>query len=154
MAELTATPRVGFHRYTFPADVATHFIVDLAHGYGERTRVLSSEMSVVGKDTVLGGRRVDAWAKGRHIYFAMRFSRPFASARLISAGEMLDSSERDAKGTSLKCVLAFPVTKSEVIQVKVGISGVSAEGALKNLEAEIPGWDFGAVRSAASQAWD
>ena len=153
-AELTASPRVGFHRYTFPADPSSHFIVDLAHGYGEHTRVLSSEMSVVGRDTLLGGRRVDAWAKGRHIYFAMRFSKPFTSAKLVSGGEALNNAAREAKGTSLKWVLSFPTTRADVIQVKVGISGVSAEGALKNLEAEVPGWDFDAVRSAASQAWE
>jgi predicted alpha-1,2-mannosidase len=156
-AELTASARVGMHRYTFPADPTAHFIVDLAHGIGNsdgHTRVLSSEMLVVGNDTFLGGRRVAAWAKGRHIYFATRFSRPFASAKMVSGGKMLDPSVREVKGMLLKCVLSFPTSLSEVIQVKVGLSGVSAEGALKNLESEIPGWDFDAVRRAANQVWE
>jgi len=152
-AELTATARVGFHRYTFPADRLSHFIVDLAHGYGEHTRILSSEMFLAGNNTVMGGRRVDAWAKGRHIYFALRFSKPFTSAKLFSSGVALEQATREVKGTLLKCVLLFPTTLSEVIQIKIGISGVSAEGALKNLEAEVPGWDFDAVRAVASQAW-
>ena len=156
-AELTASARVGMHRYTFQADPTSHFIVDLAHGYGSpdgHTRVLSSEMSVVGSDTLLGGRRVAAWANGRHIYFAMRFSRPFTTKRLVVGNELLDPSIREAKGTSLKCALSFPTSRSEVIQVKVGLSGVSAEGALRNLDSEIPGWDFDSVRNAASQAWE
>jgi len=156
-AELTASARVGMHRYTFPADSSGHFIVDLAHGYGSpdgHGHVLSSEISVVGKNTLVGGRRVGAWANGRHLYFAMRFSRPFKSARLVAGQEMLDEALRSAKGKSLKCVLAFPTSQSEVVLVKVGLSGVSAEGALRNLESEVPGWDFEAVRGAAIQSWD
>ena len=156
-AELTVSARVGMHRYTFPADPLAHFIIDLAHGYGSpdgHGHVLSSEMSIVGNDTLVGGRRVGAWANGRHIYFAMQFSRPFKTARLVSGKEMLNAAVRNAEGKSLKCVLAFPTSRSEVILVKVGLSGVSTEGALKNLEAEVPGWDFDAVRSAANHAWE
>lgn len=158
-AELTASARVGMHRYTFPADPTSHFIVDLEHGMiappgRENTKVLSSEMRIVGNDALMGGRRVGEWAPGRYIYFAMRFSRPFASAQLVSWNTTLDPSVREAKGTSVKCALLFPSRESEVIQVKVGLSAVSAEGALRNLEAEIPGWDFDRVRQAAKQAWE
>jgi predicted alpha-1,2-mannosidase len=158
-AELTASARVGMHRYAFPADPTSHFIVDLEHGMigppeRENTVVLSSEMRLVGNDTVMGGRRVGEWANGRYIYFAMRFSRPFASAQLVSWNKKLDPSIQEAKGTSLKSVLYFPTKQDEIIQAKVGVSAVSAEGALRNLEAEIPGWDFDKVRRAAKQAWD
>ena len=158
-AELTATARVGMHRYAFPAYSAGHFVVDLAHGtFGapnaDRTRVFSAELRLVGSDLLLGGRRVGEWASGRHVYFAMRFSRPFGSAQLILANEKADASIREAKGTALKCVLTFPTAGREVIHVKVGLSAVSPENALKNLEAEIPGWDFDAVRRAAHDAWD
>lgn len=158
-AELTATARAGMHRYTFPANSAGHFVVDLAHGtFGapnaDRTRVFSAELRVAGNDLLLGGRRVGEWASGRHVYFAMRFSRPFASAQLRSGNEKLNPSVREAKGTALKCVLTFPTAGSEIIHVKVGLSAVSSENALKNLDAEIPGWGFDAVRRAARDAWD
>lgn len=158
-AELTATARVGLHRYTFPASPTTHFVVDLAHGTfdnssTDRTRVLSAELHLKDNDTVFGGRRVGEWANGRHIYFAMRFSRPFASVQLVSGTEKLDPSIRSAKGTDLKCVLSFPTVAEEIIQVKVGLSAVSAEGALKNLETEIPAWDFDTVRRTAKRQWD
>jgi predicted alpha-1,2-mannosidase len=157
-AELTSTARVGMHRYTFPEDPTSHFIVDLEHGMiappdRENANVLSSEMRIVGNDTVMGGRRVGEWANGRYIYFAMRFSRPFTAAQIVSGTELLDASIREAKGVSLKSVLSFPTMKDEVIQVKVGLSAVSAEGALRNIEAEIPGWDFDRVRNAAKEAW-
>ena len=158
-AELTATPRAGLQRYTFPADSSSHFIIDLEHGIFDSsakrpTRVLSSEMRLVGRDTLLGGRRVGEWANGRHIYFAMRFSRPFSKAQMVSGTERLAPSIRDTKGKSLKCVLWFPTRQQEVIHVKVGLSAVSAEGALKNLQAEAPGWEFDKVRRAAKQSWD
>ena len=158
-AEMTATARVGLHRYTLPANPDTHFVVDLAHGTFDasstnHTRVLSAHLQIATSDTLVGGRRVGEWADGRHVYFAMRFSRPFTSSQFFSAGEKLDSSARSVKGTSLKCVLSFPTAGQEVIQVKVGISAVSTEGALKNLEAEVPGWDFDGARRSAKQQWD
>jgi predicted alpha-1,2-mannosidase len=158
-AELTATARAGMHRYTFPTDPSSHFLVDLEHGIFDPsakrpTRVLSSEMRIAGQDLLLGGRRVGEWANGRYIYFAMRFSRPFSKAQLVSGTELLDPSRREINGKSLKCALLFPTHQKEVIQVKVGLSAVSAEGALKNLEAEIPGWDFDGVRRAAREAWE
>lgn len=158
-AEMTATARVGMHRYTFPADPTSHFVIDLEHGIIDppqrmHTNVISSEIRVVGNDTVTGGRRVKEWAPGRYIFFAMRFSKPFTAAEIFTESKPLGSSIRQAQGTSLKCVVKCPTTKDEVIQVKVGISAVSVEGALKNLEAEIPGWDFDAVRRGAHEAWE
>lgn len=158
-AELTATARVGLHRYTFPADPTSHFVIDLAHGVIDPparmyTNIISSEIRVVGNDTVTGGRRVKEWAPGRYIYFAMRFSKPFASAEIVSDSKSLGTEVHEAQGTSLKCVVGCPTTKEEVILVKVGISAVSVDGALKNIEAEVPGWDFEGVRGAANSAWE
>ena len=158
-AELTTTARVGLHRYTFPADPTSHFIVDLEHGVWNSdtkpnpTQVLSAEIKVVGNDTVVGGRRVGAWANGRYVFFAMRMSRPFSSAQIVGDSKALEPSVREAKATSLKCVLSVPTSHDEVIHVKVGISAVSVEGALRNLEAEVPAWDFDGARRAAKQAW-
>jgi predicted alpha-1,2-mannosidase len=154
-AELTATERVGIHRYTFPQSDSSHFIVDLAHGIADKrtmlAAVISSEMKVVGKDTIVGGRRMNGWAKGRHIYFALKFSKPFASANLFNADVKVEGTE--SSGKSLKTVANFKTHAGEVIFVKVGISGVSPEGALRNIEKEVPAWDFDGVRKAAHAAW-
>lgn len=159
LAELTTTARVGLHRYTFPEDASSHFIVDLAHGTidpPERMycNIISAEMQVVGSDTITGERRVKEWAPGRYIYFAMKFSKPFASAELIAESKTLGAGVREATGRFLKCVVKCPTTKNEVILVKVGISAVSVEGALKNLEAEVSAWDFEGVRRAANALWE
>ena len=158
-AELTATARVGMHRYTFPADPTSHFVIDLAHGIIDpprrmHTNVISSEIRIVRSDTVTGGRRVKEWAPGRSIFFAMRFSKPFTATEIFAESTPLGPLVREAQGTSLKCVVNCPSAKDEVIHVKVGISAVSVEGALKNLETEVPGWDFEAVHRAANEAWE
>lgn len=153
-AELTATERVGFHKYTFPKSDSSHFILDLVHVDSSSDKlVLWSNLKVVGNDTIVGGRSTDLWAKGREIYFAMKFSKPFSSAEIVSDDKRLGESVREAEGKALKCILHCQTNEGEVIYVKTGLSGVSAEGALKNLEAEVPGWDFNGVRSRAKSVW-
>ena len=152
-AELTATERVGLHRYTFPKSDSSHFILDLVHSYGN-TPVVWAYLKVLGNDTIIGGRSMKGWAPGRELYFAMQFSKPFKSVELVSDDKRLDSSIREAKGTSLKCLVHFETTDKEVISVKTGISPVSDEGARKNIAAEIPDWNFDKVRSAAHASWN
>ncbi|MFP5226602.1 MAG: GH92 family glycosyl hydrolase [Acidobacteriota bacterium] len=153
-AELSATERAGIHRYTFPASTSSHFILDLMHANGgTEGAVLWSKLKIVGNDTIVGGRSTDRWAKGREIYFAMKFSRPFSRAEIVQGGARLVGSVREANDKRLKCLLYYETSKGEVIHVKTGLSSVSAEGALKNLEAEIPGWDFDGVKASAHAAW-
>ena len=151
-AELSATERAGIHQYTFPQSDSSHFILDLLHTSGN-VPVLWAELKIIGPDTIIGGRSVKGWAPGREIYFAMQFSKPFASSEIVSDEKRLDPGVREAKGISLKCLTHFQTSKDEVILVKTGISGVSAEGAQKNLAAEIPDWDFAKVHRAAHAAW-
>jgi predicted alpha-1,2-mannosidase len=156
-AELSATERAGIHKYIFPQSDTAHFIVDLAHTIlsepGAEPNILSSELKILNNTTLVGGRRVGNWANGRHLYFALEFSKPFLEPRLVSGNKILDGAVREASGKSLKCLVHYKTSAGEVIFVKVGISGVSAEGALKNLNKEIPAWDFIKVRRAAHDAW-
>jgi predicted alpha-1,2-mannosidase len=110
-------------------------------------------LTIAGNDTITGGRRVNIWGKGRHIYFAMKFSKPFLSAELYSDDQPTGAGAQQVSGKLLKCVAHFKTAAGEVIRVKVGLSGVSAEGAMKNLEKEIPAWDFAKVRRDAHTAW-
>ena len=152
-AELSATERAGIHRYTFPKSDSSHFILDLVHSFSN-TPVIWVYLKIVGNDTIVGGRSLKGWAPEREIYFSMQFSKPFASAQIISGDKPLDATVREAKGTALKCLLHFKTTDREVISVKTGISAVSDEGAHKNVAAEIPDWDFEKVRRAAHAAWN
>jgi predicted alpha-1,2-mannosidase len=155
-AELTATERAGLHRYTFPASDQAYLILDLQHGYGPGAGpVNSAELSTPAPDTLAGGRRTSAWGKDRHAYFTMQVSkRPERIVFYLNNKEVAAPlSGSQLTGKSLKCVLYFKTKANEAILVKTGISGVSADGAAKNLAAEIPEWNFEQVRTAAHAAW-
>ncbi|HWC15453.1 MAG TPA: GH92 family glycosyl hydrolase [Terriglobales bacterium] len=151
-AELSATERAGIHKYTFPKSVSSHFILDLAHVISD-TPILWSNLQLAGSDTILGGRSTDGWAKGRELYFAMRFSKPFSEVEFVSEGQKTRATHDAVHGKSLKCILHFETHEGEVIYVKTGLSGVSTDGALKNVNAEIPGWNFERVRQDAHNRW-
>src|SRR5260370_15155460 len=154
-AELSATERAGIHKYTFPKSDTSHFILDLVHADDISPDLINwSNLKIIGNDTITGGRSTKLWASGREIYFAMKFSKPFTGEEIVSDERKLESSVRDAKGTSLKCLLHYNTTEGEVIFVKTGLSSVSAEGAMKNLQAGLPAWDFPKVRPQAHAAWN
>jgi predicted alpha-1,2-mannosidase len=162
-AELTATERVGFHKYTFPSSQKSCFLLDLMHvgiNQPDPTKPVAipppirwSSLKVIGDDTIVGGRSTDVWGMGREIYFSMKFSKPFTGIDIYSDGEKIAVGESETRGTSLRAVLRFATHEDEVIHVKTGISAVSTEGAAANVHAEIAAWDFEAVRAAAHAAW-
>ncbi|WP_377152770.1 GH92 family glycosyl hydrolase [Roseateles sp. UC29_93] len=156
--ELTATERVGLHRYTFAQGSRSHLMVDLRHGMQDRpgvpTRVPWAELEVVGDDTLVGGRAVDQWAQGRLVYFAMQFSRPFERFEVFNGADADGAATRVSRGTQLLAALHWRTADGESLLVKCGLSFVSAEGALRNLRHELPGWDFDQVRASASAAWE
>jgi predicted alpha-1,2-mannosidase len=158
LAELTATLRAGLHRYTFNKAGPAHLIVDWAHGYHNddevRCKVSDAELKLVGNDTLVGGRRVHQWANGRYIFFAMKASRPFARATLYDEDRALPETTHETKGTHLKAALHFDDASKAPLLVKVGISAVDIDGALRNLDAEIPHWEFDKIRNDAASQWE
>jgi predicted alpha-1,2-mannosidase len=149
--ELTTTLRTGLHKYTFPKTDQANIILDLAH----RDKVLESSVQIVNETTVEGMRRSENWARNQVIYFVIQFSKPF-----LAADFYLDSLKITLRGASgitqqsTKTNFSFKTLAGESIYVKVGISGVSIEGARKNLEAELPGWDFQKTKLDAESAWN
>lgn len=158
LAELTATLRAGIHRYTFAKEGDAHLLIDMTHGFADAmdkpANVSDVELTLIGNDTLVGGRRVYQWASGRVIYFAMKVSRPIASATLYDTDKALPKGTTTAKGDHLKAALHFDKASSEPLLVKVGISGVDIEGAMRNLDGEIPAWDFDGVRAEAEAEWE
>jgi predicted alpha-1,2-mannosidase len=150
-AELTATERCGFHRYTFPATDAAHFILDLVHGVGNTP--VEAALNVENNTTVSGKRESNGWGGRRAAYFVMQFSNPFESFGLEHGKQRLAPGVRQASGRNVMAFFNYRTKANEVVLVKVGISGTSIEGARRNLEAEIPGWNFDRVRSAAVERW-
>ena len=137
-AELTATTRTGFHRYTFPNSTDSAFVkLDLGYGIGwdkpTETKI------TVDNDSVLSGYRYSTgWAKDQKIYFTATFSRPFAGYTL--------EGDRDV-------TLAF-APSADPLLVRVGISPVSTANAAHNLAEENPGWNFDLVTENADKVWN
>jgi predicted alpha-1,2-mannosidase len=164
-AELTATTRVGLHRYTFPAGSPAHVLVDLRSViYDYPGKVLWSRIRVRPDGTVSGYRETRGWAPGRQLYFAMRFSakpihneiynrepKPEYDPAFAPWAKRDDVIFREGRG--LVAVFDFGTLPAAQLGVKVAISGVSEANAIANLEAEAPGWDFDAQRAAAAAAW-
>ena len=164
-AELTASARVGLHRYTFPAGVPAHVLIDLRTSlYDYPGKVLWSRLRLQADGTVTGFRETRGWAPARQLYFALRFSRPLSGHELHDTeGELLykgfpppaDQEPRrraQVEGRALVGVFDFADAPGAQLLVKVAISPVSEENAIANL-ADVPDWDFDDVRRAARAAW-
>ena len=150
-AELTASPRVGVLRFTFPATKDAHVLLDMVHSFRDRV-ILASKLTVVDDQLVTGFRNVKGWAKDRNIFFAARFSKAFREFALYDGDKKLKGAST-ADSTNLRAVFDFNTAKDEEIIIKVGISAVSAENALKNLDEEVPHWDFDLVHRNARDLW-
>ncbi|HVU33429.1 MAG TPA: GH92 family glycosyl hydrolase [Opitutaceae bacterium] len=151
VAELTATAHAGMHRYAFPAAPPAHLLLDLVHGIGNTPT--AAELKVENDRLVTGFRTSNGWTKGRTVYFALECSRPFAAVALESGGRPLPPDARDATGPKVRGRLDFGRLAGPLI-VRVGLSPTSVDEALRNLRAEIPTWDFDAVRRAARKEWN
>ena len=165
-AELTATARVGVHRYTFPADKAPHVLVDLRTSmYDYPGKVSWSRLRLRPDGTVTGFRETRGWAPGRQLYFAMRFSRPvtghafhdteqdIAYKGFPPPGEKDPARRAQIEGRQLVGTFDFGDVADGPLLVKVSISPVSEDSAIANLDAEVPGWDFDRVRNDAKAQW-
>ncbi len=148
-AEMTATTRVGYHRYTFPESAESKILIDLQH----RDQVLDSWIEVVSDTEVRGYRRSAHWAKDQQLYFYMRFSKPFNSIVLAKEDQFLVD-KTIARGTNIKVYFGFNTQDREEIEIKVALSAVDAEGAKQNLDEELPDWDFEAARHSAYATWN
>ena len=146
-AELTATQRAGVHRYTWPKDKEQVLVLDLKH----RDKLLDGSILQVSKTEITGERRSDSWAKDQRLFFCIRVNKPMFPSVTPLPGDPPLSRTPGKKTTQI-----FLLGKSDgtPVIVKVGISAVSAEGARANLDAEVPGWDFDAVRTQAEAAWN
>ena len=152
-AELTATEHAGFHRYTFPESDSSHIVLDLTHAYGKSPdNIAWCTLQQAGNKTLLAGHATNAWGAGREMYIALEFSRPFDRVEFFQDDKPVDAGSA-LKGKNLKAVVHYKTHANEEILIKAGLSGVSTEGAQRNLAAEIPGWDFDGVQKVAEERW-
>ena len=148
-AELTATSRTAFHRYTFPETDDAGFILDMDYSIQHQTN-LDMQVEVVSDTEIRGHKLTEYWAFDQQVSFYAKFSKPFTS--VVVRDTLADQNGK--MQPRCKVLLKFNTEKDEQVLVKMGISAVDMDGAKKNLEAEIPGWDFDKVRSDARQLWN
>ena len=137
LAEMTATSRVGFHRYTFPASDSTAIVFDLENG-GCWDKATDTRIEADGNDALKGWRFSRGWARNQKVFFYAKFSKPFESVENIGQYARVN----------------FDLAEGEKVMLKVAISPVDIDGAKANMAAELPGWDFEKTREAARNAWN
>ena len=164
-AELTASRRVGWHRYTFPVGKPAHLLLDLRPSiYDYAGKVLWSNVEVHADGTVTGCRTTRGWAPGRELCFAMRFNQPMTSRELYNRetdllykgfkGPGNQPQDQNAQnGRALVGVFDFGDLKQPLL-VKVAVSSISEANAIANLDQDGKGWDFDSRRADATAAWD
>jgi len=155
LAELTATAHAGMHRYTFPASEQSHLLLDLVHGIGSKP--IETQLKIESDNTVTGCRRSSGWfgsTRGKALYFVIESSRPFTGFGLELDEQTLPPGQTEATGRNVRGHLDYATLAGQQVVLRVGLSAVSTEGARKNLQAEIPSWDFDAVRKVARASWN
>lgn len=147
--ELTATERCGIQRYTFPEADASVFINLKKALNWDFTK--DSYMEIVDSVTIRGYRMSEGWAPDQRLYFVSQFSKPFGNYELDTTA-IYKNKERC--GVAYVGRFDFRTAEGEQMVVRTAISGVSMEGAEKNLKAEASGWDFDRYRQAATANWN
>lgn len=147
LAELTATPRTGLHRYKFGSNEPQHVVIDLNHGIADLTR--ESYYRIVDSVTIEGYRRSRGWADDHTVYFQARFNQPFNAVEIMIDG--VSTQEKQGRGTWVTLAAMYNEPIKE-LEIQVGISITSQQGASANLAAESTTFD--AARKAAYDNWN
>ncbi len=154
-AELTASERVGFHRYTFPKGSRDpHVMLDLAAGLGW-DRPVDTYVKLLNPTTLVGYRFSKGWADDQRLFFAIKLSQPIKDLALYDSTAVQQAKNgRSLNAEKVRAFLKFNAIAGHVLKLKVGLSPVSYENALANIQAEIPAWDFEQVVTKADRKWN
>jgi len=164
-AELTTSERVGFHKYTFPKSEDSHIILDLISNiYNYEDKNVWTFVRVENDSLVTGYRQTNGWARTRKVFFAMQFSKPFKSyghkkydtVQYNGFYRRFNEEENfpEMAGKNLRAYFNFKTEDNEEIKIKFALSNTSTAGALKNLNAEIPHWNFEKTKEETQQKWN
>mgnify|MGYP003575001805 FL=1 len=158
-AELTATERVAFHRYTFPASNQSHILFDIAHKQGESGEVKDAKVYMTADGRVEGYVTtlpvyVQKYQPGAEVtmYFsAVLDKKPAAFGTFSGATTFAGKKEVEGKGAGL--YFTFSTKRNESITIKAGLSYTSIENARLNLNAEAKGLTFNKAKEQALESW-
>ncbi|WP_442265860.1 GH92 family glycosyl hydrolase [Tenacibaculum sp. ZS6-P6] len=164
-AELTASERVGFHQYTFPKSENAHIILDMVYNvYHHDNKNVWTFLRVENDSTITGYRQTKGWARDKKVFFAAKFSKPFKSYGHKKYEKVKydgfyrrfkqDENFPEMAGKDLRAYFNFDTEENEKIQIKFALSNVSSAGAMKNLEVEIPHWNFDKTHKETNEKWN
>ena len=149
--ELTATKRVGFHKYTFLGNESPAIVFDMVNG-GCWDKTTEAVIRVVNDSTVSGYRYSKGWADDQRVFFRAEFSRKFDNVEFIVNDSVKEGDM--AKGAQLFARVNFAAGNQEPVYMKVALSPTSEEGAQLNMQTELSGWDFEQTIADAKAAWN
>jgi predicted alpha-1,2-mannosidase len=151
-ASFTVAAHSGFHKYMFSESEDSHILLDLVESVrGEK--INSARIEIINDSTIAGYRNTQGWANTQFLYFYASFSKAFKSWGIEDKGIKTEDMT-SVEGDSLKAWFNFNTSSRESILLKVGLSTVDIQGAKKNLESEIPDWNFKNIRRKAKTAWE
>jgi len=150
-AELTASPRVALHKYTFSKDGKASVVIDLGHAINWDSSI-ETYIKQESETRFTGYRKSAGWAKEQWLYFVIETDQPVKSFQVVDGGQLKDGKE--LKGKDTRAVLSFDIEDTMPLYVKVGLSSASVKGAYKSIQEEMPNWDFDAERQQASDMWE
>ncbi|HMY84759.1 MAG: GH92 family glycosyl hydrolase [Saprospiraceae bacterium] len=165
-AEMTASERVGVHRYTFHKAGLSHIILDLMHGiYNYDDKNIWTFVQVKDDYTVVGYRQTKGWARTRLVYFAMQFSKPIKNYGCVNYDKRevyrgfwgkFDQEHNfpELAGKKLRVYFDFDMAQDEALEIQVALSAVGTEGAMANLGGETSGKNFDEIMQEAKASWD
>lgn len=156
--ELTSTNRVGFHKYTYNNSADRRVMLDLGHilqpNWGHK--LVHNEVDVVSRQEICGILHTQGWAHFHQVAYRIVFSEPAEKIQLFEDGKESTLNELPFKENSkqdLKLHFKFPASNQPLL-VKVALSPVSPEGAIQNMEAELPAWNFDEIVTESARIWN
>ncbi len=159
-AELTATERVGFHRYTFPESEESRLIFDIGHKQGESSDVIEAFAQLVNENEIEGYvETYPEYAKfcdpGNYVkmYFVVQLSKEPSSAGTF-VDENIQPETASTKGVRNGIYVTFETEENEVVEMQVGLSYTSIENARLNLQTETGEINFDEVKNVATEKWN
>ena len=155
-AELTATTRVGFHKYSFPKSDSSYILFDtgayLAHGETASSYVKKVSDTEIEGYALMGKTR--RRPKDTFVYFVARVDQPFEKFGGWQNGELLPGNPQSVTGKNAGAFMKFAATDNKTVLLKVAISYTSIKGARRNLDGELNGWDFDCVKDKSINEWN
>jgi predicted alpha-1,2-mannosidase len=154
-AEITATEHCAILRFTYPKNTNASIVVEATrHGVTGETAVDAARQEITGYNP----DRIDAKLTSLQLpnfkgYFVVQINRPFAGFGTYHE-TIVNPGATDIVATDAGAYATFKTRRNDVIEVKVGTSFISLDQARANLNAEIPDWDFTAVKAELKREWE